>query len=100
MEQKLDFIQRARRLASWFIKASDEFTSLSAELKYRGWDKPIEEGGIDNAPFTGINADIDREDLLMFMSLVDGLLTPLTPEQRAVFYRMRAPSNVPTPPLF
>lgn len=96
MEQKLEFILRARRLASLFIRASDEFTSLAAELKYRGWDKPVEEGGIGPEAFTGSHVDLSREDLLAFMALVDGLLTPLTPEQRAVFYRLRAPgSGVP-----
>lgn len=106
MEPRHEFVVRTRRLANLFIKASDEWVSLAAELKYRGWDKPAEEGGISPDTFTGINADITREDLLAFFGLLDGLLTPLTPEQRAIFYRLRASSQQlsmlpPTPaPIF
>lgn len=93
MEPRHEFVVRARRLANLFIKASDEWVSLAAELKYRGWDKPAEEGGISPDTFSGANADITREDLLALFALLDGLLTPLTPEQRAVFYKMRASSQ-------
>lgn len=102
MDRKMEFILRARRLATLFIKASDEYTSLAAEFKYLGLDRPVEEGGLGPDYLSGLNEDLAREDVLGLFALLYGLLSPLTPEQRANFYKMRLPQGAAPglPPLW
>lgn len=84
-----EFLGRMRRLAAMFVWCSDEFTSLAAEMTYDGMTKPAEEGGLGPQDFAGAYADLDRETVLALAQVIESLLGPLTPEQRALFYRVK-----------
>jgi hypothetical protein len=94
-----DFINRARRLAADFIKASDTFNALAAELTYTGLAQPSEEGGLTADDFVMLNADLTPEQLLGFFQTMQALLEPLTVEQKKVIYAVKGSSqNIPPPP--
>lgn len=99
MLRREDFINRTRRLSAAFIKASDAFNALVAELTYLDLALPAEEGGLGPDDFQGMNSDITREDILTFYSTMQSLLEPLTVEQKKVIYRVKgSDSMVPPPP--
>src|SRR4030095_3688678 len=81
-----DFISRARRLAADFIKASDTFNALAAELKYTGRSLRADQGGLTPDDFVSLNADLTPEQLLGFFATMQALLEPLTVEQKKVIY--------------
>jgi hypothetical protein len=93
------FISRARRLAADFIKASDTFNSLAAELNYTGLTLPADQGGLSADDFAGINADLTPEQLLGFFATMQALLEPLTVEHKKIIYAVKGSSqNIPPPP--
>lgn len=104
MQNRTKFLAETRDLASAFINASDTFATLSARFKHAGFADAPESGGLTNgvagnlladppvmlvpSDFTGENADITREDVLLFYQTMAALLLPLTDEQKRVFYRL------------
>ena len=93
-----DFINRARRLAADFIKASDTFNALAAELAYTDLALPPEDGGLSVEDFIGLNADLIPAQLLGFFATMQALLEPLTVEQKKVIYAVKGSSMTILPP--
>ena len=85
-----DFINRARRLAADFIKASDGFNALAAELNYIDLSLPSDQGGLTVDDFVTLNADLTPEQFLGFFATMQALLEPLTVEQKKSSTRRRA----------
>jgi len=90
-----DFINHARRLAADFIKASDTFNALAAELTYTGLALTAEEGGLSVDDFVMLNADLTTKKLLGFYAVLGELLAPLTVEQKKVIYAVKGSSILP-----
>ena len=97
-QNRQDFISRARRLAADFIKSSDTFNALAAELNYTGLALPAEQGGLSADDFAGINGDLTPEQLLGFFATMQALLEPLTVEQKKVIYATKGSSQNILPP--
>jgi hypothetical protein len=93
-----DFINRARRLAADFIKASDGFNALAAELTYTGLAQPADQGGLAADDFVMLNADLTPEQLLGFFATMQALLEPLTVEQKKIIYATKGSSQNILPP--
>jgi hypothetical protein len=73
-----DFINRARRLAADFIKASDGFNMLAAELTYTNLAQLSDQCGLTADDFVMLNVDLTLEQLLGFFATMQVLLEPLT----------------------
>ena len=93
-----DFISRARRLAADFIKASDTFNALAAEINYTGLASPPDQGGLTAEHFAGINSDLTPEQLLGFFATMQALLEPLTVEPKKVIDATKGSSQNILPP--
>jgi hypothetical protein len=78
-----------RRLAAIFVWSSDEFLSLMGEMTHGQLAADPAAGGLGPDDMTGPFSDLTREDVLAFAALLDSLLSPLTSEQRALFYRLK-----------
>src|SRR6478672_1482803 len=87
-----DFINRTRRLAADFIKASDAFNALAAELTYLDLALPADQGGLSADDFLTMNNDLTPEKLLAFYAVLGALLEPLTVEQKKVIYAVKGSS--------
>lgn len=99
-----DFINRARRLAADFIKASNDFNALAAEVVYTHLLEDPSVGGLTVDDFVGQNDDITPGQLVTFFSTMQALLAPLTVEEREAIYAVKSSgsNNIPLvipPPL-
>jgi hypothetical protein len=93
-----DFINRTRALAAAFVKASDTFSALAAELTYTDLALAAEAGGLSVEDFTQMHPDLTPEKLLAFYSVLQALLAPLTVEQKKVIYAVKGSSMTILPP--
>jgi hypothetical protein len=97
-QNRQDFISRTRRLAADFIRASDTFNALAAELTYLDLALAAEVGGLSVDDFLTLNADLTPEKLLAFYAVLGALLAPLTVEQKKVIYAAKGSSQNILPP--
>lgn len=87
---RMDWINRGRRTAALFIKASDEFKSMAAEYDLLDLDLSPEEGGLTETDFNGMNEGITPEDMAAFLGILSTLLGGLTEEQMKIIYKVKA----------
>jgi hypothetical protein len=97
-QNRQDFINRTRALAAAFVKASDTFSALAAELNYTDLALTAEEGGLSADDFLTQNIDLTPEKLLGFYAVLGELLAPLTVEQKKVIYAVKGNSMTILPP--
>lgn len=93
-----EFIRRTRALAADFVKASDTFNALAAELVYTHLAEDPNIGGLTPDDFIGVNADLTAGHIINFYATMQALLAPLTTEQRETIYAVKGSSNI-IPPI-
>lgn len=88
-QNKIDFINKMRRLAALFITGSDGFGNLMNEQFYTNYV-------FEDTDFTG--SDITAAQFNTFITTMQGLLSSLTAEEKQAIYAVKGNSQNIAPP--
>lgn len=90
-QNKIDYINKMRRLAAAFILSADAFANAQTERAYAGYEFLAED-------FAGSGITVEQFDT--FVATLAGLLGGLTVEQKQAIYAVKGSSqNIVPPPM-